>query len=409
MLTKEENERLTQVGPGTPMGNLLRRYWLPIAVSAEVTNRPVKRKLLGEDLVVFRTPEGQVGVVDERCAHRRTSLTVGISETGGIRCGYHGWKYALSGEILEQPAEPRTNPAIKIPAYPAEEMGGLIFAYLGPQPAPLLPRFDLFVEEGCLRDIGHANLEFNWLQAMENSVDPYHGEWLHGHFMNAAREIAGQEPITHYAKKHAKVAFDVFEYGIVKRRLLEGGSEDEDGWKIGHPLLFPYMLKIGGAGFRQFQIRVPLDDLNTWHIWYTVYKPETGGVPEQPVVPSYHVPLKDENGEYIVDFIDGQDIAAWAGQGRVADRTKEMLGSSDLGLAIFRKMLKEEMAKVERNEDPRGVVRDPAKNVLIELPVERKKPHADDRTYLKGILDAQAVRHSPINRQIRELFGLPPA
>lgn len=406
MLSKEENERLTQVGPGTPMGNLLRRYWMPIAFSADVTGKPTARRLLGEDLVVFRTPKGRVGVLQERCAHRRTSLTVGIAEADGIRCGYHGWKYGMDGTILEQPAEVRLNPRASIKAYVGEELGGLVFAYLGPLPAPLLPRFDLFVMDNCIRDMGHALLDFNWLQAMENSVDPYHGEWLHGHFMNAVREREGRSRVDHYAKKHVKVGFDPFEFGIIKRRLLEGGNESEDGWKVGHPLVFPNMVKIGGGGFQQLQIRVPIDDLNTWHIWYTVYSPDVKNIPPQTVIPNYKVPIRDANGEHILSFIDGQDIAAWAGQGKIADRTQELLGAVDAGVAMYRKMLKDEMDKVGAGGDPRGTLREGGANQYIELAVEKTKPFSDNGTYIRGILNAQAVLYSPLNRQLKELFGV---
>lgn len=123
MLTKEDNDRLTRVGPGTPMGELMRRYWLPIAISADIGERPVARRLLGEDLVVFRSGDGKVGVVDRQCKHRRADLLVGVCEKSGIRCGYHGWMYAHDGKVIEQPAEPRLNPRVQIKAYPAQELG----------------------------------------------------------------------------------------------------------------------------------------------------------------------------------------------------------------------------------------------------------------------------------------------
>ena len=406
MLSEKDNVRLTRVGPGTPMGNLLRRYWMPIAISSEITDKPVHRRLLGEDLVVFRTTTGTVGIVQDRCSHRRTQLTVGIAEADGIRCGYHGWKFALDGRCLEQPPEPRMIPRADITAYPAEELGGLIFAYLGPKPAPLLPRFDLFVMDGVLRDIGWSHYKFNWLQAMENAVDPYHGEWLHGHFMNSVRAREGKSPVTHYAKKHVKVGFDPFEFGIIKRRLLEGQEEaTEDAWTIGHPLVFPNMVKIGGGGFQQLQIRVPMDDENIWHLWYTVYKPE-GALPVQQSVPGYNVPIEDENGEAILSFIDGQDAEAWGRQGVIADRTRELLGHADIGIAMYRQMLKEQIDNVEANRDPLGVVRDASRNAIIDLPVERTKPFSDNKTYIAGILNAQAVLFSPLNGMLKELFGV---
>lgn len=407
MLSEQDNERLTRVGPGTPMGNLLRRYWMPIAISSEVTDKPEHKRILGEDLVVFRTAAGMLGVVQDRCSHRRTQLTVGIVEEDGIRCGYHGWKFGLDGKCLEQPPEPRMIPKADIVAYPAEELGGLVFVYMGPKPAPLLPRYDLFVRENCLRDIGWSHYKFNWLQAMENAVDPYHGEWLHGHFMNSVRAREGRAPVSNYAKKHAKVGFDPFEFGIIKRRLLVGQrEEEEDGWRVGHPLVFPNMVKIGGSGFEQLQIRVPMDDHNIWHLWYTTYTPPVDKLPVQPFVPGYNVPIEDTNGQSILSFIDGQDAEAWGRQGVIADRTKELLGHADVGIAIYRQMLKQQMENVEAGRDPMALVRDPAKNQVIELPVEKIKPFGDPRTYISGILNAQAVLFSPLNKQLKELWGI---
>jgi 5,5'-dehydrodivanillate O-demethylase oxygenase subunit len=313
--------------------------------------------------------------------------------------------FALDGRCLEQPAETTVNQNLRIKAYAAQEVGGLIFTYMGPLPAPQLPCFDLFVMKNCVRDIGHTLLDFNWLQAMENSVDPLHAEWLHGHFSKSVRERAGLEMKVNYgAKKHQRIAFTPFEYGIIKRRILEGGSEEDDGWKIGHPLVFPYQLRIGGPGFQQFQMRVPIDDTHTWHIWYTAYTPDTDDLPEQSSIPGYVVPWRDEQGEYILDYIDGQDIAAWAGQGTIADRTKELLGASDKGVVTLRKMFKEQLEAIAQGKDPLGVVRDPAVAACIDLPTERHKAWADSKSYILGLLDAQAVRYSPQNGRLVELF-----
>ena len=158
-------------------------------------------------------------------------------------------------------------------AYRAEELGGLVFAYLGPEPAPLLPRFDLFVWEGALRDVGRALIPCNWLQIMENSVDPAHLEWLHGHHLASQRRGQGLPEPRHYPKRQLKLGFDRFRYGIVKRRIVEGGSEDDDDWKIGHPLVFPVSLRVGSDPQHRFQIRVPVDDGHTQHYWYSCYRP----------------------------------------------------------------------------------------------------------------------------------------
>jgi 5,5'-dehydrodivanillate O-demethylase oxygenase subunit len=327
MMTAEENVRITRVGPGTPTGDLLRRYWMPIATSDEIKGRPVKKRLLCEDLIVFRDGSGKVGVVDRQCAHRRADLAVAICEDNGIRCGYHGWLYSHDGQCIEQPAETRHNPNARIKAYPAQELGGLVFTYMGPQPAPLLPRFDLFVWDNVLRDIGHAIVPCNWLQAMENSVDPHHVEWLHGRLLNFWLKTGGSNLKTDlFTRKHIKTGFDAFEFGIIKRRVVEGRTEEDDDWKIGHPVLYPITLLVGGAGVHQLQIRVPIDDTSMWHLWYNVYRAPGSIAPHQATIPSYEVPMFDAKGEPIVDFIDGQDVAMWVGQGAIADRSKELLG-----------------------------------------------------------------------------------
>ncbi len=258
MLTREANQRLTQVGPATPMGELMRRYWHPIATLPELTAEPVLAvTVLGENLALYRTEHGELGLVAQRCPHRGASLAYGIPEEDGLRCAYHGWKFDTAGTCLEQPAEPADSTfkdRVRIPAYVAREMGGLIWAYLGPTPAPLLPRFDLFVRDDLEREIGITRLPCNWLQIMENSLDPVHLEYLHSVYMNYVLKRQGKPPASQ-TKHHERIAFDVFEYGIIKRRLWEGDSEDTDEWQVGHPILFPNILSVGEGGRAQFQIR----------------------------------------------------------------------------------------------------------------------------------------------------------
>src|ERR671929_1223807 len=210
MLTKEENELLTRVGPGTPMGNLLRRYWHPVATSAQLKDEPVLAvTLLGENLALYRTDGGKLGLVSQRCPHRGASLAYGIPEEEGLRCPYHGWRFDQTGQCNQQPAEPTDSTfkdRIKIPAYPVQEMGGLIWAYLGPEPAPLLPRYDLFVRDDLEREIGITRLPCNWLQIMENSLDPVHLEYLHSVYMNYVLKRAGR-PAPTVTRHHARIAF----------------------------------------------------------------------------------------------------------------------------------------------------------------------------------------------------------
>jgi 5,5'-dehydrodivanillate O-demethylase len=383
MMPKDENELLTRVGPGTPMGALMRRYWQPVAATEEMDDRWTKRiRVLGEDLVMFKDENGGFGLIAETCPHRRVSLAFGIPTENGIRCAYHGWAFDKTGRCVDQPNEgPRhaLRDKIATTAYPVEEMGGLLWAYLGPAPVPLLPRFDGFVVDKAIRTIASADIPCNWLQVMENSVDPVHVETLHGR----VSEFHGkQKGIKHLAlaKRHVKIAFDEFEYGIIKRRLLEGQPEDSQDWTVGHPLVFPLMVAIGTMGtlWQQysFEIRVPIDDTNTKHYWYNAFLPPAGSiVPEHLLTRTnwYEQPYRDKNGEYLMEFVPAQDVAMWITQGPIASRDKESLGQSDVGVVQYRRMLKREVEKVARGEDPLGTVRDPAKNQMIVLPIEAGK------------------------------------
>jgi len=373
MLSKELNETLTRVGPGTPMGNLMRRYWHPIAGAVELDENPVKKvRLLGEDLVLYRDRSGNLGLIDEPCPHRRVSMEYGIPEQEGLRCPYHGWRFNHEGRCLEQPAEPWDSTfkdRVTTRAYPVQELGGLLFAYLGPQPTPLLPRYDLFVWDHVWRQIGATVVPCSWLQCMENSVDPLHVEWLHGHYFKHVLERAGKSGDVPFYRKHAKIGFTRFEHGIVKRRVLDGETEQADGWTIGHPIVFPYILRVGNGGAYFFHIRVPMDDTHTWHLSYHVYRPGIP-IPPQDSIPLYEVPLKDEGGRFITDFVQGQDMMVWASQGLIAQRDKEHLAQSDIGVIMLRELLEDQLARIEVGEDPIEVYRDPSQNRIIELPQE---------------------------------------
>src|SRR5579871_5831628 len=185
MLTKEQNERLTQVGKGTPGGEFLRRYWHPVAVAAELTPEKPKRRirLLGEDLVLYRDENGHYGLVGEQCSHRGCSLYYGFVEDGGIRCPYHGWMYDRQGKILEMPFEPAESMlkhTLRHPAYLAMKVRGLIFSYMGPLSAPILPPCDVIVRDDGTHNIEvHAPLNCNWVQMFETNVDPTHNTFLH--------------------------------------------------------------------------------------------------------------------------------------------------------------------------------------------------------------------------------------
>ena len=415
MLTAEQNELLTRVGPGTPCGGLMRRYWHPIAALSELDgNKWNKRvRLLGEDLVLFRDQQGRLGLVAEQCPHRRASLAYGIPTKDGIRCPYHGWEFSRTGACLSQPNEPEKSAfrhKVKTPAYPVEQMGGMIWAYLGPaDKKPLLPRIDGFVSEGAVRMCGRALIPANWLQIMENSLDPIHTEWLHGHTYEFVKEQQGKGHKVAISARHEKIAFREFEHGITKHRLLAGHSEDSDDWKVGHPVVFPNILSVGNGDeasrYYAFQIRVPADDSHTLHLWYTAYVLPKGMkvAPELlDKVHVYDVPLKGADGEYIMDNIDGQDMAVWCTQGPIADRTKENLGASDNGIALYRRVLRREIKKVEQGVDPMFTFRDKTRNSRIDLPNERKKHHNSEGAR-SWIMRTHAA-YSPIAEDVIRMY-----
>jgi 5,5'-dehydrodivanillate O-demethylase len=360
MLTKEENERFTQVGPGTPMGDLLRRYWHPIAAVADLDADPVRPlRILGEDLVLFRSETGKLGLVAERCAHRGISLAYGIPQGDGLRCAYHGWEYSTTGHVTDMPFEPACLP-LKINAYAVEEFAGIIWGYMGPTPVPLLPHWDYLFRNDLDRQISIRVLPCNWLQCMDNSVDPLHFEHLHGVYGNYLMKRLGRPPQLSLAK-HLKIAFEVFEYGIYKRRLVEGSSEDSTDWTVGHPILFPNILAQGGPEQMSMQVRVPIDDANTLHVCMDGIKPI--GRPAKTEIPVVHEPLEyDELGRVFADVIVKQDEMAWVGQGAISDRSTEHLATSDQGIMLYRKVILEQLAKVARGEDPMCVIRDPSVN-----------------------------------------------
>lgn len=397
MLSREESEMLTRVGPGTPMGELLRRYWHPVATSAEMAHHPTKMvKILGEELVLFKDQRGQLGLIGRYCAHRRVNLVYGMPEEDGLRCPYHGWKYNAEGRCIEQPFEETVKPGgaykdrIKLPGYRVQELGGFIFAYLGAKPEPLVPRWDLLVEEGLAREIGHTITACNWLQTVENIMDPVHVEWLHGEFRNYARERMGRERRRVPRRRHVKIAFDMAQYGIIKRRLLEGETEEHDDWKIGHWLVFPNFQK----GTDMFRFRVPVDDTHTAQWYYSARSAKNGEGQRPEEIPLYEMPspVLDEQGQpewkWLETDVDPQDNAIFAAQGEVFDRSLELLGESDQGLILFRRLLLEQIKRVQEGRNPMNVFRDPAQNICLRLPTERREAFLAGRL---TVTDGQAA------------------
>jgi 5,5'-dehydrodivanillate O-demethylase len=413
MLSPSDNEALTRVGPGTPMGTLLRRYWHPVAVADEMRDRWTKRvTILGENLVLFKDRSGTFGLIGESCPHRRASMAYGIPTASGLRCPYHGWEFDGSGRCLEMPNEPEGSTfkdKVRLDGYPVGELGGLIWGYLGPQPAPLIPRLDGFVDGPAIRMCGKTRINCNWLQIMENSLDPIHTEWLHGKLYEFYRAEHGQPVSVAIARHHQKIAFDEFAYGIVKRRLMEGQSEDCSDWRDGHPVVFPNILSVGSAGglwkSYAFQIRVPIDDVTTDHYWYDAFLPPPGAEVPQHLLdrcPAYDAPQRGDDGEYLLEYIYAQDVYAWETQGPIAQRDREALGTTDAGVILYRKMLQREMKNVAAGHDPLGVVRDPLKNVCIHLPLETGKDMNSDG--FESLLRRNTIDRAPFRDEVLAVF-----
>ncbi len=379
MLTREENELLTRVGPGTPCGNLFRRYWHPVAAASELTEeKPKKRvKILGEELVLYRDGKGGYGLVAEHCSHRGTSLYYGFVEDGCIRCAYHGWMYDKEGRCVEQPFEqnPHFKESIHHTAYPVEKLAGLLFAYLGPpDKKPLLPRWDILVWDHGVRSLQiRPLLNCNWLQAEENTADFVHTVFLHGHMM---KRQGVAEDVSFYMRPFSHYGFQPCSWGLIKTWEFEG---EKAGWGWGNFVLFPNMLRQTDT-LSTLHWRVPIDDYSTaiFHVWYQA-SPDGSRVegPDEPPV-NYEKSWFDEKGEYHLRNFSCQDGMAWETQGRLYDRSKEHLGASDRGILMFREMLRDQIQIVEKGGDPMALVWDAKDNVSIDL--EAWTPPREART-----------------------------
>jgi 5,5'-dehydrodivanillate O-demethylase oxygenase subunit len=366
MLSTEENELLTRVGPGTPAGEWMRRYWLPVGVSADLGERPQYVRVLGEDLVLFRTPGGEIGLLDAVCAHRGASLVYGCVEKAGLRCRYHGWLYDASGRCVEQPAEvsrAAREEKVRQRAYPTQELGGLVFAYMGPQPPPALPRFDTLVRtDGTRKATVARTIACNYLQILENSMDPVHLPFVHG---ESIKVWAGIPEFT----------VEETEFGMRQVQYRPGPTPAQRYVRsVFHILPFSRMVGIP-ASEDDFStpttIRtiwaVPIDDTHTieFEVRYQAgvdgrkldYKFESS--PADFEIP-LEVPFQQYRGAARVaypKFFGAQDQLMQLSQGPVAKREREHLRSSDRGVVMVRKLLRQGIEDVKSGRDPRGIIR----------------------------------------------------
>jgi len=370
MLSREENERLTRVGAGTPAGEMLRRYWWPVAFSQDAKPRgaPLKIKLLGEEFVLFRDGTERLGLMALHCSHRGTSLEYGRIEEGGIRCCYHGWLYDIHGNCLEQPAEPAGSTfkdRVKHPAYRAQDAGGLIFGYIGPEPAALLPSYDLLVRDDGCRVVGGDIEDCNWLQRAENSADGAHSIALHA---------AGYP---YMALKRPRITWEPTRFGIKETTWIEDVAKP----RISH-YVFPSHVRhsaarVGESPRQVIRFRVPTDDFTTTTFWIDFY-PHKNGEPAQPELLKVKGFRKNQPGVY-ERVIDGwwnlpnreQDRVAQETQGVIADRTKEHLATSDQGILMLRRMISDSIDAVQAGRDPMGVIRDGEGNAPITFDSSR--------------------------------------
>ncbi len=373
-----ENEMLTRVGPGTPAGETLRKYWLPVAFSSEVQpDAPKLVRWLGEDLVLFRDEFGRVGLIEPNCAHRGTSLEYGWIEAGGLRCCYHGWVYDVNGRCIEQPGEPEGSTfkdKIRLKAYPLRELGGLIWAYMGSGDPPELPKYDFLVREDGERSYSGYYRECNYMQQVENALDPVHATILHGRRVQDVRQAPEWQEIPQFEV----LATESMACYVARRR---GPTPDTD-WHREVAYLPPIMVVHNGGSLpgepdsvtADVAWRMPADDYNT-RTFIVKFTPFKNGKPlqkqreERPKVAPL---IRGTRRQFDMATINGQDSAAQVGQGSIADRTKDHLGYSDRGVIQVRQLWKSSIEAVLSGENPPNLIRDPQKNVILHIDVIEK-------------------------------------
>lgn len=364
---------VVRVGPGTPGGNYLRSFWWPVALSEEVKDIPVPVSILGEELVLFRDLSGHLALLDRHCAHRRASLEYGRIEEQGIRCAYHGWYYDKQGAVLDRPAEPiKTTSSIRQNWYPVRELGGFVFAHLGPdkERPPPLPRYDVLVRDGYrVAERGDAEdgkaYNCNWLQGVENTTDTTHLAFLHGIVDGCPAFKAvegdygvkifilapGSKPNTVRVRRRCTVL------PTINRKSREPKGKDPDGLS---------------AAVQQAIWIVPIDDTRCEEMRLTVYA-------ESPKDKRYHGVYRDrakqkERKPYdrrfygdITGIVPLEDKAMVESQGPIVDRTLEHPGYGDRAILLLRKMIREGVADVANGQRPKGVLQ--VESPMIDLDI----------------------------------------
>ena len=385
MATVEEHEILTRVGPGTPLGEVFRQYQIPVLLSTELdpSGPPKRVRILGEDLVAFRTMGGKIGLVGEFCAHRRASLYFGRIEEDGIRCIYHGWKYSLDGRCLEMAnveAQYDFKEKIQQPAYPCVERGGIIWAYMGPPTAdpPAVPDLEFLMvpeENRCLDDRVYQYC--TWLQALEGGIDPTHAAFLHGPVQS--RELGDAEAGRAHGtgigpdrdlppdfrtafgtgERTPHVEFVETEYGVMMTARRQAAEEDKYLYRV-NQFLMPFYTMPPARAF--MHMWVPVDDENmvNWRPKWNAERPMTEeergeiGFGYLPATPEAYGDIRlkaNRENDYFMDWeihrtrkfgiptIGLEDVAVQESMGAIVDRTKENLTQADAPMIAARKLL----------------------------------------------------------------------
>ncbi|HMN78295.1 MAG TPA: Rieske 2Fe-2S domain-containing protein [Burkholderiaceae bacterium] len=406
MLNRADNETLTRTDRGTPMGELFRSYWLPVLLSEELPDRDgpqIRVRILGEDLLAFRDSGGQVGLVDPRCPHRGADLYFGRNEEGGVRCAYHGWKFDVTGRCLDMPTLPpemaRTMcERASIRAYPTREWGNMVWAYMAPLPEgaepPPLPQMEFARVPQTHRYVSKKLQECNWAQAAEGGIDTAHFSFLHMPLARSEEEFSERavRAVRGYNAKtmsHEHVRWmreDPRPLYQVRRHaagLVLGASRQADAgqhyWRIAQYLMpcHGYTPSATEGQTYHGQSWVPIDDHSCWIFCYS-WNPDRPLTPEErasytsggavyPARDARYLPLRNRANDYLLDRsmqksenftgIDGvseQDAAIQDSQGRIADRTRELLGPTDVAVVQFRRLMLQSAAAAARGEAPPG-------------------------------------------------------
>lgn len=355
-----EEAELTHVGRGSPAGEYLRRYWQPVALSSELGELPLKVRMFGEDLVLFRAKNGSVGLLERHCSHRGTSLEYGICEDEGLRCCYHGWLFAVDGRILETPGDPPHSTlrhSICHGAYPAMEYKGLVFGYFGPpDKKPEFPVYDSFEYPGDRLVPYYITYPCNWLQVHENVMDPAHGVFLHTRIsFSQFADVWGQLPEMDFVQTPTGMIY-------VTSRRWEGNV-----WVRSNDILLPNLAQVGhiwedGAAPKEFsrvaitRWTTPIDDTTCRIIGWRHFHPDADprGLADEAACGVESVDFFGQNGNR--PYEDRQripgDYDAQVSQRPIAIHALENLTLCDRGVATLRRLLRREIQRMREGGDP---------------------------------------------------------